>query len=162
MMNASGKKVHAPYRVWFIGFLLLLSLIVAGCTNNAAARGEEMTDPQKLLIPRWFLFSMELDGQSFAIAEDQQRMTLQFEEDGAANGGGGCNDFFTNYEAEIDGAMHFGPIGATKMFCEDTMELETAYFAAMGKVETFRFEDYRLVLASQDDTTKLVFRMPPK
>lgn len=160
MSLSEERKIREYYLI--IGMMLLFALVLTGCANQAAASGSEAPDPQKLLIPRWFLYALELDGQDFEIAEGQQRMTLQFQEDGSANGGGGCNNFFTSYEVDQEGGLKFAPIGATKMFCEDYMQLETAYFDALARVNRFYFDDYRLVLVSDDEQVKLTFVMPPK
>jgi heat shock protein HslJ len=129
-------------------------------TPTAVSEGRASTDPQKLMIPRWLLTSMVLDGQEIALPESQ--LSLQFEGEGKANGEGGCNSFFTDYQVAEDGAMQFGPVGATKMFCEGAMEAENAYFQALGKVSAFRTEDWKLFLTSGDGQTALVFSMPPK
>lgn len=124
------------------------------------AQGRASTDPQRLMIPRWFLTSLTLDGQSIEVPEGA--LSLQFKEGGEANGSGGCNDFFSQYQTGADGAMQFGPIGATKMFCDTKMEAETAYFEALSRVSRFKTEDWKLFLTSDDGKTALVFGMPPK
>ena len=113
------------------------------------------------MIPRWFLASLTLNGQPVEVMQGQQGVTIQFEPGGKANGTGGCNNFSTTFQADYDGTMRFGPVVSTKMFCEGTMELESAYFEALSKVERFSTSD-GLVLSSADGQTQIVFQMPPK
>ncbi len=65
------------------------------------------------------------------------------------SGSGGCNNYFTGYESTDDGGLIIsGPIGSTMMACEDTMDAETAYFAALETVNGWSLtEEGRLELA---------------
>lgn len=139
-------------------------LLLAGCASNTGVEnsGASTADPQRLMIPRWFLSSLTLDGKQVDVAEGQQRVTLQFEEGGQANGAGGCNNFRMTYSTGQDGKLAFGPIVSTKMACADWMDLESSYFQALSKTERFNTEDFQLKLSSADGKTVLVFHMPPK
>ncbi len=128
--------------------------------SKTPAEGRASTDPQRLMIPRWFLTSLTVNGETIAVPEGS--ISIQFEADGNANGSGGCNSYFSQYQASDDGVMQFGAVGATKMFCENTMEAETAYFEALSQVDRFKTEDWKLFLSSADGKTALVFSMPPK
>lgn len=156
--------------IWLIGILLVLVVIVyalifaerAKAPGNPPAQGSGPTDPQMLLIPRWFLREMTVDGKSFNLPE--QGMTLQFEENGQANGQGGCNSFGSSYTASKDGKMSFGPIMSTEMACieGDAMERESAYLQGLAKVQQYSVEVGKLTLSSADGKVLLVFGMPPK
>ena len=53
--------------------------------------------------------------------------------DGKAAGHSGCNSFSAGYTAGDDGALAFGPVIATKMFCEgEPGTSEQAFFAALA------------------------------
>lgn len=121
---------------------------------------DPLADPQKLMIPRWFLTSIMVDGKVFELGDKQ--LSLQFEEGGQANGQGACNGFGTTYEVGPGNEMSFGAIMSTKMMCDPGMDLENAYFQALEKVTMFRTEDYKVFLTSEDGQTSLVFSMPPK
>lgn len=124
--------------------------------------GGQPADPQMLMIPRWFLDSLTVDGQKIEVTPDQQAVTIQFEDGGKANGTGGCNEFFADYGAGQDGRIKIGPVGSTKMACETGMQQESAYFTALEKVERFEVAGGHLRLFSADGSTEVVFRMPPK
>jgi heat shock protein HslJ len=157
-----NKKI-IPAMLGALAVVLVITAIVLTQTARpqASPAGPE-TDPQKLLIPRWFLSALTLDGQTIEIPAGQQTMTIQFEEGDKANGTGGCNSFGADYQAGKDGRMSFGPIMSTMMACADGMQQETAYFQALAKVQQFRVEGVKLTLSSQDGKTSLVYRMPPK
>ncbi|RPJ51815.1 MAG: META domain-containing protein [Chloroflexi bacterium] len=146
---------------------IFLMFIIAACAPNSGANPQPApasaeTDPQKLMIPRWFLSALTLDGQAVEIPAGQQQMTIQFETATQANGTGGCNSFGADYQASQDGKLTFGPIVTTEMACEGWMQLESAYYQALGKVQQFRVGEGKLTLSSSDGKTTLVFAMPPK
>jgi heat shock protein HslJ len=148
-----------------VGVLVVLALLPTTVEVSVAQPVQEQVqtaDPQHLLIPRWFLRGLVFDGREVPVAPDQQQVTLQFEENGGANGTSSCNNFFATYTAEPGGKMNFGPVGATKMYCDGKMDFESDYFEALQRVERFAFGEGTLVLSSEDGSTVLTFAMPPK
>ncbi len=148
-----------------LGALVIILVIAAvafaqNSGSKTATSGE--TDPKKLMIPRWFLSSLTLDGQAVQVAAGQQAVTIQFKPDSKANGTGGCNSFGADYQVSNDGKLTFGPIMSTMMACDQGMELETASFQALAKVQQFRAAEGKLTLSSSDGKTTLVFALPPK
>jgi heat shock protein HslJ len=154
--------VSAVAVVVVVSFLIATSLL--GNIPATQAAGGAPADPQHLLIPRWFLQSLTVNGQEVSLPEKQ--MSLQFKPDGSANGWGSCNDFSTSYQVSADGgevgSLTFDPVISTKMACDPGMDAESAYFQALGSVKTFQFVDYKLVLSSEDGQTVLRYAMPPK
>jgi len=150
------------------GGALLVIAVIAGFFYFAREPGirpeqnETVSDPQMLLIPRWFLASLRLNDIAVEIPAGQQEMTLQFENGGQANGTGGCNSFGVTYQADYDGSLSFGPIASTRMFCEGMMEQENVYFEALSRVAQFRIAEGKLFMTSADGQTELVFTRPPK
>src|SRR5574338_374554 len=69
------------------------------------AEGRASSDPQRLMIPRWFLTTLILDGETITVPEGT--VSIQFKDGGQANGSGGCNSFFGEYQAGADGSMQF-------------------------------------------------------
>ncbi len=149
--------------------LFITTLILSACApaNAQSAAPVGSTDPQKLLIPRWFLNSLTLDGKAIAIPAEQQAITIQFKENGDVGGTGGCNSFGSTYKAGKDGKLTVDTITSTMMACAQTgqtdpMQIESAYFAALSKVQRFAVDQGKLTLTSADGKTSLVYRMPPK
>lgn len=139
---------------------VVMIVFLAGCAQSA--QGVGAADPQKLLIPRWFLRELTLNGQKVDLPADQQKITIQFKEDGTVNGSGGCNSFGADYKAGKDGKFSFSPITSTLMACQEGGQLESAYFEALVKVQQFKTEAGKLTLSSADGKTVMVFSMPPK
>lgn len=72
--------------------------------------------------------------------------TLTFtQEESRVSGHAGCNRFFGGYEL-VDDNISFGQLGATKMFCEDKMELEDNYLKALEQVKRYRMKGNSLQL----------------
>jgi heat shock protein HslJ len=147
---------------------LLVIVVVVGVfiieNSNGTAQneswGDPSTDPQTLMIPRWFLSELVYNGQQVDISEVQ--ITLQFTQDGQINGNAGCNEYFARYETGEDGQISFSPLGATKMYCDNRMEQENAFLTSMESVSQFKTEQGKLVLSSADEQTTLTYNMPPK
>ena len=79
------------------------------------------------------------------------QITLKFNNDGTLTGFGGCNNYNANYiltgqTTEFGKTITIGPIVSTKMFCADTSDQESKYFANL--------QDYQDLLnpQRQDDT----------
>jgi putative lipoprotein len=150
--------------------ILLVLVVCVGVailliTQNGEAQKAPMdssTDPQTLLIPRWFLAGLTLNGQKVEIATGQQSITIQFTPEGKVNGKGGCNSFSASYQANPDGKLSFSPVISTKMACADSMQTESAYFSALAKVQQFKLVSGQLMLSSSDGQTQLTYKRPPK
>jgi putative lipoprotein len=157
-----NRKVTVAVIAAFAVILIAAAVVFARNAGPKAPSASPETDPQKLMIPRWFLSALTLDGQVIDIPAGQQKMTLQFETETKANGTGGCNSFGADYQASKDGKLSFGPIMSTMMACENGMQLETAYLQALAKVQQFKVVQTKLTLSSNDGKTTLVLSMPPK
>ncbi len=76
------------------------------------------------------------------------------------SGFAGCNRMFGSYE--LDGtSLRFGTMGATRMMCPDTMEIESAFMAALSATRSFVLKDGALALADSSGTTVAVLRPGP-
>jgi heat shock protein HslJ len=76
------------------------------------------------------------DALNLTVVEEGTVITVVFSSvEPTVSGSGGCNNYFAGYESTDDGGLTItGPIGSTMMACEDTMDAETAYFAALETV----------------------------
>lgn len=76
--------------------------------------------------------------------------TFRVSSDLRVSGRSGCNNWFS--QADLDGHnLTLSPVAATRMACLDpTLSAqETAFFAALGKVRSWRFDAVELVLADE-------------
>jgi heat shock protein HslJ len=85
------------------------------------------------------------------------KATLAFAEGGKVSGNGSCNRFFGT--AKIDGAaIHFGPLGSTRMACPGpAMEQETKYLNALQAADRFEWKDPELVVYCKGYERPLLF-----
>ncbi len=63
-------------------------------------------------------------------------------------GHAGCNRFFGTYLSN-DATISFSGMGSTKMFCQATMPVESAYFEALKKIQSYKTEGGKLYLLSE-------------
>jgi heat shock protein HslJ len=126
-----------------IGFVILFVILVVSCT----APEKRSTRPAATGIegPEWQL--LEVGGSPVSPTADKSRPFIRF--DGTkkqASGFTGCNNFFGSYE--LDGSsLKFGPLGATRMFCEGVSgEIEIKFMQALEQTRTWELRDDTLFL----------------
>lgn len=79
-------------------------------------------------------------------------VTLDFVAGGRLTGETGCNSFNGPYRSDGD-ALSIGPLAVTRAACPDSARaaMETAYLAALDRVETYRIDEHVLTLLGSDD-----------
>jgi len=108
---------------------------------------------EDLADKEWKLEYLKSNNTQFGI--EAKVPTLKFTMDGKVSGNGGCNNFFGNFT--LDGrTILIGDIGATKMMCEDTMELEDAYFTVLSIETRALFSEGKLILTG-DGGNQMIF-----
>lgn len=127
-----------------IGMVLLAA---AGCTQGApdgqqAAGGVAIEDRDWALV--------ELGEWQSPVGAEGQPLTLRLDsETERAVGFGGCNQYGGEYTLAAD-SLTFGPVIATRMYCEGFNELEQSYFSMLERVTAWQASDSVLTLASAD------------
>jgi heat shock protein HslJ len=122
-------------------------------TTGRLSPGEDLAGVEWLLV--------EQNGKPVA-ADPEQTLVV----DGTrVRGQGGCNSYFGALrEGATPGELAIGPIGATRMACEESvMDQETRYLAALEHAAKFGFVAGRLALTSRqgDRLETLIFRARP-
>lgn len=90
---------------------------------------------------------------------DNLQTGLEFRDDGAVSGSGGCNRFAGRADIEGD-AIHFGPIAGTKMMCPPaSMDQEMKFFAALAQAASWRIDQQtrKLTLFDAENRALVVF-----
>ena len=142
---------------------LILVICIAACTPGG---GSDTTPPDAdagaprptpmgdttLTGPLWILDS--LPGTANIAGNGGRMPDLRFSADGNAGGFSGCNSMGGSYTISGD-SLSFGPMRMTLMACEQGMEVERAYAAALERVVRFARRDSTLELF---DATGLVAR----
>ncbi|MEN9920150.1 MAG: hypothetical protein RL538_43 [Candidatus Parcubacteria bacterium] len=81
--------------------------------------------------------------------------TLAFGGSGTVEIGTDCNSMSSTYEA-YSGALTFGPIAGTKMYCEGSQEAE--YASLLEKFATYQFTGKGELIVKTSDGTKVIFK----
>jgi heat shock protein HslJ len=96
------------------------------------------------------------DGKTLAVPE-AVAATATFA-DGKVTGNGGCNQYTGSYTLDGD-KLAISGVAATSMACPEVqMAVETAYFAALGKVATYAIAGGILELMTAEGTVGLRYR----
>lgn len=73
------------------------------------------------------------------------------------HGFAGCNSFFGQYQIKPDSKISFANIASTKMYCANTMELETAFLKALSDCKEVSVTGNTLQLLNAEGQTIAVF-----
>ncbi|MDP1624994.1 MAG: META domain-containing protein [bacterium] len=97
------------------------------------------------------------DGSSSITPRQANAFTVTFTEDGSVSGTTDCNSFMGAYSVNVGGAISFGPLGMTKMFCQGSQE--SAFVGAIAQASSTNFTDAGdLVLNLAMDSGNMTFR----
>ena len=101
----------------------------------------------------WMLESLRWNNTSYGI--EGKAPSIQFMDEERVSGNGGCNNFTGGYS--ISGrTISFGALAATKMLCQDSEELESAFFGFLGTEVRALFSDGKLLLTSDGGNTAVM------
>jgi copper homeostasis protein (lipoprotein) len=107
--------------------------------------GETCAAPPLFALPlegtRWS--ATQLGGKAVAAAGTPRGASLVFESGGRVSGSDGCNRVAGSYEV-TDNAVKFGRLAGTRMACQDTGDVESAFNTALTNAATWRTTGDRL------------------
>ena len=130
-----------------VAFLFLMTIFLAACAG---------TNSVSLKDTSWALVSYgAIDNPSPALPDVETVIT--FISDGNLNGNVGCNSFFGAYKLSGD-ALEVGPLAATEMYCENTMEQEMAVLTIFNGTLSFEQNGDTLSFFSADGTQTIQLR----
>jgi heat shock protein HslJ len=136
-------------------------LTLTGGATTLTFATEPPAEPLPLTGTTWVLTSIATgDAVSSTVAGTE--VSLDLADDGQASGTAGCNRFSGGYE--VDGtSLGFGPLAATKMFCDEegVMEQEQSVFAALEASRSFTIDGSTLTLADESGAMLLTFEGSP-
>lgn len=129
-------------------------LLGAGCSRESSAPQIALSD---LSGTAWRLASLEDEDGVLKTPVDAE-VTLVFGDQGGVTGAGGCNRYFGSIEAADQGRFTIGPLGSTRMACEESvMALEDRFLRALEACEWAAGTPERLELEAAQSSTRLVF-----
>lgn len=133
-------------------FILMIALLYA-CSPSS---GVDLTGT------KWTLTELRIDGDAIEL-NAPINVTLDIDEKGAIGGSGGCNLYFGTADFKADGSLTIQDVGSTEMYCEQTMDVETAYLSALTKVESWSIDKNAntLTLTGAGGDSLLVFSKQP-
>lgn len=106
-----------------------------------------------ILNNQWKL--IELNGKSLTNENVNVTLTLNAANH-QVNGNGGCNNYFGNYK--LDGnTIEISNVGATKMFCVETANIEDEFFNTLKDKSDIKVTDSQLIF-SKGGKTVLIFQ----
>jgi len=116
------------------------------------------TAPGALLGTKWTLTAFVVDGVTQQIISGHAP-TLHFDANDSAGGVGGCNGYGASYHLAGDRLSITDPF-RLQVYCggSGVIELESAYFQALPRVNRLRVDGTMLTLTNGDDSVQMVFR----
>ena len=108
--------------------------------------GQGFTPLHTLEETTWLLTGV--NGQPLLIDPAARPMSIRMIPEGRRLvGHTGCNNIMSSYEIE-DGTLRFGQIGATRMYCDGMMEIESEIIAALARVTNYTIAGNTLELST--------------
>ena len=116
-----------------------IAAIFFGCCSQKSAKQNFNLYGKNLTLT-------ELDGKTVTFNGEERAATITFnKEEGKVNGNLGCNRFFGTFE--INGnSLKFSQMGATKMMCINSMDIEDGFNAALNATDSYEIKDGALIL----------------
>ncbi|MFN3219403.1 MAG: META domain-containing protein [Acidimicrobiales bacterium] len=139
--------------------LLAVVLFAAACGDDADTAPAQTGDGDPLGDTEWVLTAAEVDGTSLELL-DTHPVTLMRTDDGIG-GTAACNNY--GGDITIDGStVTVGDLFQTEMACDPpaAMELESAYTAALARVDTATADGAGLTLSGDGVTLTFAARAP--
>jgi len=140
--SAFRIRIHSPGEP--VEILFTPAKQVPAAVARAVERTSDDATPVATQAVTMWGTAWRLENLAGAGDADGAQATLEFPEEGRANGNGSCNRF--NGVVTVDGnSIKFGGIAATRMACaEAAMKQEDAYFAALRDAERFESDGQTL------------------
>ena len=117
--------------------LVAVALTLLACAKQPSGEPPKLESNSRVAIDagEWVLVSL---GTQTMPADSTKRPTLRLDTGTLhASGFTGCNRYSASFISRGD-SLAFGPVVSTKMFCEATSELETAFLKALGETATYQ------------------------
>ncbi|MBL8090739.1 MAG: META domain-containing protein [Anaerolineales bacterium] len=129
-------------KIYFL--LIVLVVLLSACSGSSVS-----------LEGEWALVSYG-DASNPTSALPDVETSINFDADGKFGGNVGCNSFGAGYQVNGN-QITFEPAFSTMMFCEATMDQETAILGIVSE-QTLNFElrGNQLTLTSQDGSSVIV------
>ena len=116
----------------------------------------EMQDMQPFTEREWTWVSTVMNNDETFVPDQPHAFVIQFMQGGNFSGKTDCNSFFGQYEIQ-EHKLSLGPIGATRMFCENSQE--DVFLKFLNEVDSYFVNDEGfLILQLKYDSGVMMFR----
>lgn len=117
----------------FTTMVIITSFFFVSCVNSQKA--ESVSPETSFFDTNWEL--IELDNTPIPEKAPVKPPFIQFlEEEDKVNGHTGCNEFFGSVELNVN-TIKLGPLGMTRMACQEWMETEMLFLAMLHKARHY-------------------------
>lgn len=140
--------------------LLVLFILLAACRPSHKI-GDLVGVPKERPLEKTYWVLTELDDKPIATINESKKLNLLLDpETKTAKGFAGCNQFTGGYTLEGK-KLSLKNLAATKMFCEETMEIEIRFLQAISETDSYKIEENVLFL-NQGDQHRAKFQADVK
>jgi len=82
-----------------------------------------------------------------------EKLTMEVDTEAQrVSGFAGCNNYKFKYDIDNEGVLDLGYIVSTKMYCEDSMDLERNFFKQIGRITNFKIQKEHITFLSENGT----------
>ncbi len=132
--------------ITLLAFALFFTLTSEKCDKDSGAASPgsgSATVDASMIDTHWNLAT--LAGEAIRLPEGIENPYINLLEGDRLSGFGGCNKLMGT--VKIDGSsISFPGLGSSKMFCEKTQPLETAFMTALRSSNSFKLDGNKLTL----------------
>ena len=129
-------------------------LLVIICFS--ACKSKQNTTNQSIVITDKTWIAIQLEENAIELTQEQlPNLTLS---EGKVSGFASCNRFHGTYS--LDGnKLSFGALAATKMFCQETNQIERDFTSALSQTQSWEYKGGKLYFLGTDKNVLVVFRL---
>lgn len=117
-------------------------------TSSSSQMGASTTTP--LSSKSWIWTKTVATGAKDITPKKQTAFTVTFNATGTVSGTTDCNTFFGSYKSDAT-KLSFGPLGSTRMFCEDSQE--GVFLAEMEGVKSYIIDSSKNLILTTGSST---------
>lgn len=122
-------------------FLLILFFLLTSCAGSQ--KKIQAIQHLSLFDTNWNLVAIN---QRPIDTLESKRPHIQFsKKEMKATGNNGCNSVFASIDT-IEDRLSFGPVGSTRMACQEGMEIEMAFLGMLQASKKYRIDGYSLLI----------------
>ncbi|WP_299434372.1 META domain-containing protein [uncultured Aquimarina sp.] len=135
----------------YVSLLLISLTLFSNCnsTKEVNSKNEEIKNQSE---PEGKYIVTSLYGKDVS----EHKLTLEFDKaNHKLSGFSGCNIYYCDYTLS-DSSLSIGMPGASKRYCEKTMELEKQFFKALSELKTKNIQKSTLALKNEKEEEILI------